>query len=135
MHGLIPQQMEDKWFIYFESGWLSFHRSWSGVCIYALRLDGSPAGVRVVESLVNRNLEQYQATDTDYDRKLVQFLIDALLLGKAVSFPMPKATGDAPAGVVQHHLVGKAYPEVKAKKESAGFMKQIMRLFSGNKNV
>ncbi len=24
--GLIPEQMEDKWFIFFEDGWLYFHR-------------------------------------------------------------------------------------------------------------
>ncbi|WP_223257705.1 hypothetical protein [Pectobacterium peruviense] len=28
--GIIPKQMEDKWFIYFEDGWLRFHRSWTG---------------------------------------------------------------------------------------------------------
>ncbi len=55
MHGFVSKQMEDKWFIYFEDGWLRFHRSWTGAYIYALRLDGSPAGVRVAESWVNRN--------------------------------------------------------------------------------
>lgn len=28
--GLIPQEMEDKWFVYFENGWLYLHRSWTG---------------------------------------------------------------------------------------------------------
>lgn len=36
-YGLIPEQMEDKWFIYLENGWLFFHRSWTGVCVYRLR--------------------------------------------------------------------------------------------------
>ena len=26
--GLIPQQMEDKWFIFYEEEWLYFHRSY-----------------------------------------------------------------------------------------------------------
>lgn len=37
--GLIPQEMEDKWFIYLEDGQLCLHRSWTGTWIYALRLE------------------------------------------------------------------------------------------------
>jgi ADP-ribosyl-[dinitrogen reductase] hydrolase len=29
-NGLIPEEMEDKWFIYYEKGFLHFHRSWTG---------------------------------------------------------------------------------------------------------
>ena len=119
MRGLVPEQMEDKWFIYFDSGWLFFHRSWTGALIYALRLDGSPAGVRVVESWVNRNPQQYSGTDTEYDRNLVHFLIDAFLLRKPdVRFPMPTGQQGAPKGVVQHNYVGRAYPESKGKGSS-----------------
>jgi ADP-ribosyl-[dinitrogen reductase] hydrolase len=32
--GLIPQQMEDKWFIYYEKERLYFYRSWTGNKIY-----------------------------------------------------------------------------------------------------
>src|SRR5262249_61512865 len=31
--GLVPQEMEDRWFIYFEDPWLFLHRSWTGFCI------------------------------------------------------------------------------------------------------
>lgn len=111
MCGLIPEQMEDKWFIYFSEGWLFFHRSWTGVCIYGLRLNSAPEGVRVVESWVIRDPEQYGQSDTAYDRELVRFLIDELLLQKNVSFPMPSDIGDAQAGIVQHMYTGRAYPE------------------------
>lgn len=117
MRGFVPEQMEDKWFIYFDDGWLYFHRSWTGVLIYALRLEDSSAGVRVVESWVNRNPEQHTATDTEYDQKLVRFLIDAILLKKPdVRFPMPRTQRGAPKGVVQHHIVGKAYSESKGDR-------------------
>lgn len=110
--GLVPEQMEDKWFIFFEDGWLRFHRSWTGAFIYALRLDGSPAGVRVVDSWVNRNPKEYSGTDTEHDRKLVRFIVDALLLKKSgISFPMPANVGDARPGVVQHGYVGRGFPE------------------------
>ena len=35
--GLLPRQMEDKWFIYWSDGRLCFHRSWTGSCIYVAR--------------------------------------------------------------------------------------------------
>ena len=95
MLGLIPAEMEDKWFVYFDEGWLHFHRSWTGFHIYALRLDGSPGGVRVTDSWVNRDPNQYSSTDTVYDRQLVHFLIDRLLLGKDVAAPPPPQSGGA----------------------------------------
>jgi len=95
-HGFVPEEMEDKWFIYFDEGWLFFHRSWNGALIFALRLEGSPDGVRVVESWVNRDPQQYSGTDTEYDRQLVRFLIDAVLLKKPdARFPMASRP-DAP---------------------------------------
>jgi len=117
--GLVPQAMEDKWFIYFLEGWLYFHRSWTGACIYAVRLEGSPAGVRVADSWVNRDPQQYRGDDLAYDRKVVAFLIDAFLLGKPVQFPRPAKTPPPMPGVYQHHLVGRAYPEVEHKKKNA----------------
>ncbi len=112
--GFVPEQMEDKWFIYYEEGWLRFHRSWTGAFIYAVRLDGSPAGVRVVDSWVNRCPDQYKAKDTAYDRRLVRFLIDAFLLKRCdMVFPMPDGVSNVGPGVVQHNLVGRGYPETK----------------------
>ena len=113
MRGLVPSAMEDKWFIYFEDGWLRFHRSWTGAFIYGLRLERSPADLRVVESWVNRNPDQHKASDTSYDRKLVRFLIDAFLLKKEdAKFPLPSNAKNWPQGVVQHTLVGRGYPEI-----------------------
>lgn len=111
MNGLVPQEMEDKWFIYFDDGWLRFHRSWTGAYIYALRLESSPEGQRVAESWVNREPEQHRGSDTDYDRQLVRFLIDALLLERPAEFPIPSAAAGATEGVFQHSVVGRAYPE------------------------
>jgi hypothetical protein len=125
--GLVPKDMEDKWFIYFErgppnrppeaqgsaspQGWLLFHRSWTGACIYGLHLERSPGGARVVDSWVSRDPAQYKNADVEYDRKLLRFLIDALLLRQPAVFPMPAGVESAPAGVYQHTVVGRAYPE------------------------
>lgn len=32
--GVIPQEMEDHWSIFFEKGWLYFVRSWTGYTAY-----------------------------------------------------------------------------------------------------
>src|SRR5688572_16949247 len=111
MEGLVPKEMEDKWFIYFADGWLRFHRSWTGAYIYGLRLESIPEGQRVAEAWVNRDPEQYRGSDTPYDRQLVRFLIDALLLERPAEFPMPSAAAASTAGVYQHSVVGRAYPE------------------------
>jgi hypothetical protein len=114
--GLIPKGMEDKWFIHFEGtasrqGWLLFHRSWTGACIYGLQLEGTPGGARVVASWVSRDPAQYKGSDVDYDRKLLRFLIDAFLLGLPAVFPMPAGVESLPPGAYQHSVVGRAYPE------------------------
>jgi hypothetical protein len=94
--GFIPRAMEDKWFICFEDGWLCFHRSWTGAFIYALRLEHTPDGTRVTQSWVNRNPEQYNAKNTDYDRRLVRYLIERILLGKDVPFRCRRASRTRP---------------------------------------
>jgi hypothetical protein len=83
--GFIPREMEDKWFICFDGGWLLFYRSWTGYCIYGLRLDATPDGMMVTDSWVNRDPEQYRGTDIEDDRKLVRHLIDELLLDRPES--------------------------------------------------
>lgn len=80
IEGHIPDDMDDKWFIFFEEGWLYFHRSWTGHCIYAVRLDGSPAGVRIAEAWVNRNRDEYNSPGLDTDNRMVEQLIRTRLL-------------------------------------------------------
>ena len=78
MNGHKPKSMDDKWFIYYEAPWLYFHRSWTGHCIYKLKLDGSPAGVRVIEAWVNINKDQFNGEHLD-NSKLLQNLIESRL--------------------------------------------------------
>jgi hypothetical protein len=73
--GHLPVDMDDRWFIFFEDGWLNFHRSWTGAHIFALKLDGCPAGIRVLEGWASREPEQYRSQDIEHDRKVVVRLI------------------------------------------------------------
>ncbi len=57
-HGLVPKQMEDKWFVYLEGDWLYIHRSWTGCCVFQVRLEPCKNGYRVAEAWVNDDPEQ-----------------------------------------------------------------------------
>src|SRR3954454_20138418 len=56
--GHIPEEMEDKWFMFFEDGWLYFHRSWTGICVYAIRIEASPDGVTLTGGWASRESTQ-----------------------------------------------------------------------------
>ena len=107
--GLIPEIMEDKWFIFWEDDWLFFHRSWTGYCMYQLRLELSDGLFQVGEVYANRDPEQYQGSDDDYDCSLLLYLIDRLMLGKQTPFPIPEhLMKDEQKPIYKHHVVGYA---------------------------
>ncbi len=103
--GVIPEEMEDKWFIYESRGWLNFHRSWTGICVFRVRLQRTPTGMEVAEVWVNRDMEQYSCVDDNYDAALVSWLIDVLLLKRSAPWP-ESGKGDEP--LRQWSLVGRA---------------------------
>ena len=107
VRGLVPARMEDKWFIFFEDGWLYLHRSWTGACIYVVRLAEDDDGSVVKEAWVSRAPEEYRRTDDGYDERLLSFLVDRLLLGRSVPFPLPEAIlGDEQVALYRHQVVG-----------------------------
>ena len=73
MKGNIPQEMEDKWFWYYEDGKLYAHRSWTGFCIYIIKFEMN-TGIHTV--IVNRNPEQYKCTDISEDIETLNHLLD-----------------------------------------------------------
>src|SRR5258708_3375907 len=104
--GVIPKQMDDKWFIFLEDLQLNFHRSWTGHCIYQVRFDKKGEEFLVAEAWVNRG-EEYRNSDDNYDVALLSFLIDNFLLSKNSPFPMPNdLPSNLPKGVYQHSVSG-----------------------------
>ncbi len=73
--GLVPEQMEDRWFIFLEEPWLFFHRSWTGHCIFQLRLQPDEDGYRVAEAWVNRDPEQYNSGGPASEIELLSKLV------------------------------------------------------------
>lgn len=75
MHGVIPEDMSDRWFVFFESGWLYFHRSWTGSCVFGIEIQRSATGAAPGDCWVSRNEAEYTSTDIDRDRDTLTALI------------------------------------------------------------
>lgn len=79
VQGLIPENMEENWFIYYEEPWLCIHRSWTGFCIFRVRFEPTDRGIEAVEILANREPEQYASLGDSSDLGIVRSLIRMLL--------------------------------------------------------
>jgi len=81
--GLIPQVMEDKWFVYYNNHTLNIHRSWTGFHIYKITLQPLEDNTyAVTQAIVNKNSEQ----NNGFDLPMLISLIDGVLLGKNAPF-------------------------------------------------
>jgi hypothetical protein len=80
--GVIPQQMEDRWFIHAEDGRLLFRRSWTGHLIYDLEIAWRGERLYLGAASVNRAPSQYRETDVLADTRNLNALIDGLLCGR-----------------------------------------------------
>jgi ADP-ribosylglycohydrolase len=115
--GLVPKAMEDKWFIYYAGHTLNFHRSWTGFHIYKITIQPQHDTTYIVtNTIINRNEEQYNQQNNDYDASLLNFLIDRLLLGKNVPFPIPAEISKEDGAIYKHSMVGHATPDAVVKE-------------------
>ena len=73
--GVIPREMEDKWFVFYEEPWLYVHRSWTGYCIFKVRFEVVEEVSGISEVWVNRDAEQYKETGDLHDRDLLVTLL------------------------------------------------------------
>lgn len=81
--GLVPGEMEDRWFVFEEDGTVYFHRSWTGACVYQVRFERADGGHRAVETVVNRDPKEHGgAPDPAAEARELRVLIDRLLLGR-----------------------------------------------------
>jgi 8-oxo-dGTP diphosphatase len=73
MLGYLPEEMEEKWFSFYENNVLYQHSSWTHICvdeIYFTELaDGS---FKATHALVNRDPAEYRETDADEDKRRIQ---------------------------------------------------------------
>lgn len=105
--GFVPQEMEDKWFVFLENDTLYCHRSWTGFCIYEVRFARQGNEYGAVDCWVNRDPAQYQGMDQEEDADIIGFLIDRLLLGKPGRVGM-RAPSDGDAALRMWSMFGEA---------------------------
>jgi hypothetical protein len=108
--GRIPEDMDDKWFIYFDEPYLYLHRSWTGKPVYKVAIAQKNESRVVVEALISKEFEKDDAIN---DAALLDFPISNLLLGQRKPFPVPDDISGSAPGVYQHHVTGTGYPEAK----------------------
>ncbi len=85
--GLIPREMEDKWFIYFDEPTLFFHRSWTGYLIYKVELRvGTTGGATVASAHVVQERWNYPREPGEAE-KILPCLIRRILLEQNYPFP------------------------------------------------
>ncbi|MGF1761217.1 hypothetical protein L4D76_25500 [Photobacterium sagamiensis] len=105
--GLVPEQMEDKWFIYWKDGTLFFHRSWTGFCIYVVHFAAEDGSCRMIKAEVNRDPAQYSETSDEIDSRMISYLVDVLLLHHEAVFPSDEPSSEKQA-LMNWSQVGRA---------------------------
>lgn len=76
--GLVPKEMEDKWFAYFCNEYIHLHRSWTGHEIFKAKTIANTNGCQISEFWVEQNPKKYN--ELDDNRSIVNFktLIETL---------------------------------------------------------
>lgn len=77
--GLIPQQMEDKWFGILRHDALDFYRSWTGHHIYHLSVEKRADGLDAWPLVVNSDPAQYIRHSDLYEMDTIRMLIRWML--------------------------------------------------------
>ena len=77
--GVIPQEMEDHWFIFFESRRqnIYFVRSWTGFCAYVAHVEQINDNPRIAKAWASR---QYGSADVKDDAEILGMVIEKVLL-------------------------------------------------------
>ena len=73
--GLIPQQMEEKWFIFYENGYLFFHRSWTGYCVFMAQVVKDSDGYSISEFWAERDKKKFSNPNDSVDIAMFTFLL------------------------------------------------------------
>jgi hypothetical protein len=74
--GLIPNDMESKWFVFYENSWLSIHRSWTGFGIYKAQIIKEGDAYLTKEFWVETNEEKYKCGSDEW--KFIFFLLSLM---------------------------------------------------------
>ena len=77
--GFIPRDTDDRWFLYAQDDWVYLHRSWTGHCIFKLKLEVSSGNVTLTDIHINRDPDQYRSVNTQADKDEANSVLTSLL--------------------------------------------------------
>lgn len=115
--GLVPAQMEDKWFCYFADNVLHMHRSWTGQCIYQIHFEPHKDGLIATHADINRDPLQYDETRDEADSRIIGTELAALASPIRRLYPFDHTAGS------RHH------PETGPRHLYLGSPRTIHALF------
>ena len=79
LNGYKPRDMDDKWFVYSEDGWIYFVRSWTGNHIFGLKLHPTAVGgAKVIESWFNSNPQDFRSLGEKENIRLIDSIIEKM---------------------------------------------------------
>ena len=77
--GFKPGGTDDRWFLYVKDNWVYLHRSWTGHCIFKLKLQAISGNMMLTEIHINRDLDQYRSVNTEADKDEANSILTSLL--------------------------------------------------------
>ena len=80
---IMPQTMEERWFVVFEDPWLHVGRSWTGFTIFDVRIVQDGDRYKIAEVWANRDANQYGETNLRREAETLRMVIDHIILGKS----------------------------------------------------
>lgn len=94
--GLVPEEMEDKWFVVFTDDELRLHRSWTGHHVYTARFEPAPWGERVTELVV----DTASGATLEGACEMLFWVLDVVVLGRGLR-DLPSSLPRAPEIVLE----------------------------------
>jgi len=86
--GLVPLDMDDRWFLFCEGTTLYCHRSWTGKLIYRIEFDlTQTGGAAVAKAEVIQVHHEGKQVHSEKDAALLAYLIRSVCLGQDLPFP------------------------------------------------
>jgi len=80
---IMPETMDEHWFVVFEDPWLHIGRSWTGFTIFDVRIIKDGDRHRIAEVWANRDANQYGETDLRREAETLRMVINHIILGNS----------------------------------------------------
>ncbi len=107
-YGLNPSSMEEKWIIIYDNEQIYFYRSWPPYnLIFRIKLLKNEDCFYFSKFEISLEFLNTKWNSSEYSVKLLNYLIERLLLGRLLNFPFPDQIKDkTKRAIFRHSLVG-----------------------------